>query len=117
MGGKRPGLWTPAEEQRLRDLWEMRAPGAEVLGAFPNRTPMAIRNKAYTFGMLFKDLKAQVGRKKQDKFMKARSRIEGDKPLVNDKPRLRKCLTCGFEFQSAGPQNRLCQIHRHGDGT
>ena len=117
MGVKRPGLWKPEEEQMLREFWEKHASGAEVLAAFPHRTPIAIRNKAYTLNMFFKDLKAQAGKKKENKFLKARSRIEGDEPLVNDRPAMRKCLTCGFVFQSAGPQHRLCQIHRYGDGT
>lgn len=117
MGTKRSGLWSPEEEKLLRELWDRRASGVEVLDAFPNRTPIAIRNKAYTLRMLFRDLKAQVGLNKKSEYTRARSRIEGDEPLVNDRPAIRKCMTCGFAFQSAGPQHRLCQIHRHGDGT
>jgi hypothetical protein len=113
---RRKGLWTPEEEQRLKDLWVRGARGDEVIAAFPERTLNGIRHKAYSFKFFFKDLKAQTGKKKYERFVQARSRIKGDVPMINDRPAIRTCLTCGIKFMSAGPQNRLCQIHRNGNG-
>jgi len=115
--GKRLGLWKPEEEQLLRELWERRADGSEVIASFPGRTLNGIRYKAYSLKMLFKNMKTQAGKKVYVSILNARGRIENEEPMINDKPAMRKCLTCGFVFLSAGPQNRLCQIHRYGDGT
>lgn len=114
---KRLGPWTPEEEQLLHELWARRADGSEVVALFPGRTPNGIRHKAYSFQMFFKNLKAQEKKKRHQFFVQARGRIEGDEPMVNDKPAMRKCLTCGVMFKSAGPQNRLCHVHKWGDGT
>ncbi len=116
MAYKRMGLWTPEEEQRLKDLWAKGASGEEVLAAFPGRTGDGIRHKAYSFRFFFKDIKVKKY-KKHEILTQARGRIADEPPMINDKPAIRTCLTCGVKFQSAGPQNRLCQIHRHGDGT
>lgn len=115
--GKRLGLWKPEEEQLLRELWERRADGSEVVASFPGRTPNGIRHKAYSLKMFFKNMRAQAGKKVYVSFLNARGRIEDDEPMVNDKPAMRKCMTCGVMFSSAGPQNRLCQQHKWGDGT
>lgn len=114
---KRLGLWKPEEEQLLRDLWERRADGSEVVASFPGRTPNGIRHKAYSLKMFFKNMRAQAGKKVYVSFLNARGRIEDDEPMINDKPAMRKCMTCGVMFKSAGPQNRLCHQHKWGDGT
>lgn len=40
-----------------------------------------------------------------------RNRGLDDAPLPNDKPARRRCIVCSREFNSAGPQNRICDRH------
>lgn len=82
--------WTMAENRKLRELLEQNVPYktiAKILG----RTRLACEGHAFREGIT-KSL-----------------RITDEEPLNPKILSPRKCLTCGREFPSLGPQNRMCR--------
>ena len=99
------GGWSPAEIKVLRD-----ARGTlsiyELYLLLPKRSKPAIRNKLEALSIRWRKTQRKPGDQPSPKPMPYKAPTD-----------TRKCLTCGAAFQSWGAGNRLCQNHRHGDGT
>ena len=99
------GGWSPAEIKVLRD-----ARGTlsiyELYLLLPKRSKPAIRNKLEALSIRWRKTQRKPGDQPRPKALPYKAPTD-----------TRRCLTCGVAFQSWGPGNRLCQNHRHGDGT
>lgn len=103
----RTDQWTDEETQILMD-----AQGAmsifDLSLLLPRRTQAAIRHQIAVLGINYKKTFVRHPSYKQ----------KPPTPSPYKPPTYtRKCMTCGAEFESWGPGNRLCQNHKHGDGT
>lgn len=96
------GNWTEDMDNRLRELMARKAPKKEIMIAFPSKTYDALYRRMYKLrieaGHLAPPTKRGTPRPDLRRYQP---------PEVK-----RKCLTCGAEFMSSGPGNRLCNEHR-----
>lgn len=103
----RDGMWSDAEVKILQDAQGLMSI-YELFLLLPQRTKASIRNKLEFMGLGFR---ATWERHPSYK-VKQTIRSPYRPPTTT-----RNCLTCGTKFESWGAGNRLCQAHKHGDGT
>jgi len=104
---EREGMWSEAEIRILQDAKGLLSI-YELFLLLPQRTKASIRNKLTLLGLGFR---ATWERHPSYK-VKQTIRSPYKPPTTT-----RKCLTCGTQFESWGPGNRLCQAHKYGDGA
>lgn len=103
----RTDQWTPEETQIL---WDANGTLSiyELSRVLPRRTQAAIRHQVAVLNIPFKKTFVRHPSYKQ------KAPTPSPYKVLTD---TRRCLTCGAKFESWGAGNRLCQTHRHGDGT
>jgi len=99
---KTMGKWTEEMDGLLRELMARRATKKEILVAFPSKTYDALYRRMYKLridaGHLAVPTKRGTPRAELRRYQP---------PEI-----MRNCMTCGAEFMSSGPGNRLCNEHR-----
>ncbi len=111
--------WTPEEEKTLAELMARGAPMSEKIEALPRRTVDAIKRRQDRIRK--PDSPSNKSGKKPSsgnpigrppKNSRLDALLEEAELFREKKYTQRKCMTCGVEFASEGPHNRLCPNHR-----